>query len=185
MHHELIKVPAVAAAILIAAAVAVPLAAEDVYPECHLHRSAEVSFRAPGSHDVLEISIGTGICYKATLTLVIRDAEGGVIFYSYVERFKLHTPVNWKEPDLNEVAKEVIDNMIKGPMESTLSLPPYAEPEEYYEKTFNYIQVNREEYELLRTEDRPMFRHLTHYEEWQYVIWDSETQSKVIITGGL
>jgi hypothetical protein len=72
MRHDFMKMLAAMTTLLIAVAIAAPIAAENVYPECPLRRSAEVSFRTPGSHDVLEISIGAGPCYKATLTLVIR-----------------------------------------------------------------------------------------------------------------
>jgi hypothetical protein len=124
MRHDFMKMLAAMTTLLIAVAIAAPIAAENVYPECPLRRSAEVSFRTPGSHDVLEISIGAGPCYKATLTLVIREGRGGEILYSYVQRFKQHTVVGWDEPDLNEVAAEVVDRMISEPMRSTSSLPP-------------------------------------------------------------
>ena len=186
MRHDFMQTLAAMTTLLTAVAIAAPIAAENVYPECPLRRSAEVSFRAPGSHDVLEISIGAGSCYKATLTLVIREGRGGEILYSYVQRFKQHTVVGWDKPDLNEVAAEVVDRMISEPMRSTSSLPPYAEPEAYYEEYYNHIEVSRDEYERLRNEDRPMFQHLTYYEGWQYAIRDEATKSsKVIITGGL
>ena len=186
MRHDFIKTLAAMTTLLIAAAISAPIEAENVHPECPLRSSAEVSFRAPGSHDMLEISIGTGLCYKATVTLVIRDDQGGKILYLYAVPFGQLTAVPWDDAEMNEVAEEVVDSMISDLMQSTSSLPPYAEPSACYEEYYNHIEVSREEYERLRTENRPMFQHPTYYEGWQYAIWDEATKSpKVIITGGL
>ena len=84
MRQGFMKMPAMAV-FLISGSLAAPVAAENIYPECHLHRSAEVSFRAPDSKDVMEVSIGTGLCYRATLTLVIRDQYGDVLYKRTVE----------------------------------------------------------------------------------------------------
>lgn len=186
MRQGFPKMPALLPALLIAVAIATSAMAENVYPECPLRRSKPVNFRTTFSEDMMEISIGTGSCYKATLTLVIRDDQGGKILYVYAVPLGQLTAVPWDDAEMNEVAEEVVDRIIGDPMRSTSSLPPYAEPEAYYEEYYDHIEVGREEYERLRTENRPMFQHLTYYEGWQYAIWDEATKSsKVIITGGL
>ncbi len=174
----------IGAAIWLMAAAPLP-AAGDPYPECHMHRSKPVSFKEHGSKDVLEISIGTGPCYAATLTIVVRE-ESGDVLYSYVANFKRHTAVPWDVPDLAEVAREFVDRELADAMDTTASLPRYEGKEDHYEAHYEAIQVSEGEYERLRAEGRPMLSHENHYEGWQYVVYDPRlAKSVVIVTGGL
>lgn len=151
--------------------------------ECHMHRAKDVSFRERDSKDVLEMSIGTGPCYAATLTIVVRT-ELGEVLYCYVEKWKQHTAVNWQDPDLPDVAREFVEDSLSDAMDSAGSLPPYASIET---KMFNAtIEITESEYERLRSEDQPVLFHLTGYEVWQYVAYDPPARaSKVIIVDGL
>lgn len=158
---------------------------EQIYPSCHLHRSQEVSFRNHSSKDILEISIGGGPCYSATMTIVIRT-EHGEILYSYVAPFKRHIAVDWRDNDLDKDAERFVDRTIAKAMGTTANLPPFLEPEAYYEANDGSIEVPKAEYEKLRKEARPMFYHMTYYEGWQFVVYDEkERKSRVIVSGGL
>lgn len=187
MRHEMVAAKALASALalLLAGASTAALAESDAAPECHLHRSEEVNFRESGSKDVLEISIGTGPCYAATLTIIIRT-EYGDILYSYVAKFKRHTARNWEAPNLPERAREFVEKSLSRAIGTTASLPPYANADDYYEANSGTVQVSEPEYEQLRAEGRPMLFHLTHYEMWQYVVYDSRSKiSRVVVRGGL
>ena len=153
--------------------------------ECHVHRSSEVSFRAPDSRDGLEVSIGTGPCYSATLTIVVRS-EFGEILYSYVEQFKQHTALASGDPELSKRAEEFVIQTMAHAMSTTAQLPPYAEPSAYYEEHYGTIKVSREEYERWRKASWPMLYHQTYYEGGRYAVYDiGVKRSKVIVEEGL
>lgn len=150
---------------------------------CHLHRTKDVSFRAKDSEDVLEVSIGNGPCHSATLTIVVRTEQGEIV-YSYIAPFLRHIATS--DEDLSKVAEAFVGRAIAGAMQSTTSLPPFLEPEAYYEKHDGAISITRTEYEMLRWKARPMLYHLNYYEGWQYIIYDEKTQkSRIIVEGGL
>ena len=151
--------------------------------ECHVHQSKEVSFRERGSRDLLEMSIGTGPRYAATLAIVLRTDLGEVL-YSYVERWKPHTAVNWQDPNLPDVAQQLVEDSLVDSVGNTASLPAYAD---IGTEMFNpSVEITESDYEALRSEGRPMLVHLTGYEMWQYVVYDPSVKAaKVIIEDGL
>lgn len=160
-------------------------AADVPHPECHIHRSKPVSFKERDSKDVLEISIGMGPCYAATLTIVVRE-EYGEILYSYVAMFKRHTPVHWEDPELPEVAREFVERTLADAMDTTTSLPPYEGEADNVGVSYEIIQVSEGEYNRLRADARPMLSHLNHYEGWQHVAYDPvDRKSKVLVNLGL
>jgi len=155
------------------------------YPTCHVHKSTDVHFRNAESKDVLEVSIGTGSCYAATLAIVIRS-EFGAVLYGYVAPFKRHVVTNWADRGLDADATRFVEDVIATGMRTTSELPPYQDPTDFYDETNNVIQISKLEYEKLRSKRRPMLFHLTHYESWQYVVFDEATgKAVVVITGGL
>jgi hypothetical protein len=160
-------------------------AGSDAAPECRLHRSEEVSFRERGSKDVLEISIGTGPCYAATLTIVVRTEYGDVL-YSYVAKFKQHTARNWRSPTLPDVARAFVETSLSDAMRTTASLPPYACDEAFFNELEYQLDIAEGDYRRLRAEDRPVLFHMTGYETWQYVVYDPRAgKSRVVAGGGL
>jgi hypothetical protein len=158
-------------------------AGSDAAPECHLHRSEEVSFRERGSKDVLEISIGTGPCYAATLTIVVRTEYGDVL-YSYVAKFKQHTALHWEAPELPDNAREFVETSLSNAMRTTASLPPYAGDEGFFSADEYQLDITEGDYRQLRGEDRPVLFHMTGYETWQYVVYDPRTRKSRLVAGG-
>ena len=172
-----------AAAIMVLVALSqFPAAASSL--TCPMQQAREVSFRNATAKDVLEVSIGTGPCERATLTIVIRS-DVGHILYSYVAPFKQHV-ADWHVPELDKEARQFVDGLISQGVESTASLPPWEEPDAYEEKHAGHIDVSREIYEELRAKPRPMLSHPTYYEGWKSVVYDERAgESVVIVTGGV
>jgi hypothetical protein len=159
--------------------------AAKAYPSCHMHKSRDVSFRNGTSKDVLEVSIGTGPCYAATLTVVLRSHVGEVL-YSYVAPFKRHTAIHWEDPDLGKEAARFVEELVANGVGSSASLPPYLDPSAYYEENYGEVRVPRQTYETLRGKPRPMFEHATHYEGWRYVVFDqTKGEAIIVLSGGL
>lgn len=153
-----------------------PAAGAKAYPECHLHKTRVVSFANANSKDVLEVSIGTGVCYAATLSIVIRT-ERGIVLYSYVAPFKRHVATYWEDSELPVDAAAFVDEVIAAGVGSTKTLPPWPESDDE-------ILIPRQAYEALRAKPRPMFEHANHYEGWQTVIYDDVKEESVIILRG-
>jgi hypothetical protein len=155
------------------------------YPTCHIHKSRDVSFQNAMSKDRLEVSIGTGPCYAATMTIVIRSDKGAVL-YSYVAPFKRHVATNWESSDLDKRAYDFVGDVVRQGVGSTRDLPPYLEPSAYWEEHYNEIKISRPTYEQLRVKPHPMFSHPNHYEGWQTVVFDeAKEESVLILAGGL
>jgi hypothetical protein len=171
------------AAVIVCAITAPGFAADKSPPSCQLHKSRAVSFRSATSPDILDISIGPGACYDATLKLVVLT-NAGVELYSYIAPFKRHTATDWEDPNLDRDAQQFVDSQLSGAMSLSSDLPPFAEPDAYYEANYQTIKVPRAMYEKLRDEPRPMLCHATYYEGWQCVVFDEKTGKAVIVTAG-
>jgi hypothetical protein len=169
--------------LVIVFALLAPPAAAATYPTCHLHKSRDVSFRDATSKDVLEVSIGTGPCSAATLTIVIR-AQTGEVLYSYVAPFARHRAGPWQDPTMDKQAIAFVDELIANGVGSSRDLPPYLEPNAYAEANSGEIRISRKAYEELRTKPRPMFEHANHYEGWQVVVYDKVKEEAVIVVMG-
>jgi hypothetical protein len=151
---------------------------------CAMQKARAVSFRDAAAKDTLEVSIGTGHCERATLTIVIRSDVGHIV-YSYVAPFKQHV-ADWYVPDLDKEAASFVDQLLERSIGSSADLPPWEEPEAYEQKHAGTIDVSREVYEDLRANPRPMLSHPTYYEGWRYVVYDSRSgQTVVVLTGGV
>jgi len=160
------------------------VAAADSDWSCAMQKARDVSFRNATAEDVLEISIGTGPCERATLTIVVRS-DLGHILYSYVAPFKQHV-ADWDVPELDKEARQFVDGLISQGVESTASLPPWEEPDAYEEKHAGRIEVSREVYEKLRAKPRPMMSHPTYHEGWKSVVYDERAgEAVVVVTGGV
>lgn len=153
-------------------------------PTCAMQKARNVSFRNAISKDVMEVSIGTGSCERTTLTIVIRN-DLGHILYSYAAPFKKHV-ADWYVPNLDREAVAFVDQLLERGIGSTADLPPWEEPEAYEQKHAGHIGVPREVYEDLRARPRPMLSHPTYHEGWKSVVYDEKLgDSVVVVTGGL
>lgn len=154
------------------------------YPSCHIEKSAPIAFSSPD--DTLNVSVAGTPCYEATLTITIKGQDSAKL-YEYSARFKQHTVVAWEDPDLGKVAEALVnDILVPAKKSTTAQLPPWAPQDEYYEEHYDVIQVTKERYNELRKQKLPIFRHPTHYEAWQSVIFDPNTRKAVVIlTGGV
>jgi hypothetical protein len=151
---------------------------------CPMQKSRPVSFRDATAKDVLEVSIGTGPCERATLTIVIRSDLGHII-YSYVAPFKQHV-ADWYVPDLGKEAHAFVDQLLERGIGSSADLPPWLEPGAYEEQNSAVLDVSREVYEELRAKPRPMLNHPTYYEGWKSVVYDPRTGKTVeVLSGGV
>jgi hypothetical protein len=175
---------------LIAAAAAIVLFAPAAHgedapqPNCQVQKAREVSFRNASAKDVLEVTVGTGPCAAATLTIVIRS-DVGHILYSYVEQFEQHVVHSEQDP-LHTKAVPFVDGLLQQGLGTTAELPPWLEPEAYEQKHAAEVQVTREEYERLRANPRPMFTHPTYHEGWRSMVWDEkEDEPMTVVTGGV
>jgi hypothetical protein len=151
---------------------------------CPVQKARAVSFRDATAKDVLEVSIGTGSCERATLTIVIRS-DVGHILYSYVAPFKQHI-ADWYVPNLDKEAHRFIDRLFERGLGSSGDLPPWEEPDAYQEKHSATIGLSREAYEELRAKPRPMLSHPTYYEGWTSVVLDPRTGKAIeVLSGGV
>lgn len=151
---------------------------------CPMQKARAVSFRDAKAKDVLEVSIGTGNCERATLTIVIRSDLGHVL-YSYVAPFKQHV-ADWYVPDLDKEAHRFVDGLLVRGLGSTADLPPWQEPDAYEAQHSSSIRVSREAYEALRAKPRPMMSHPTYHEGWTSVVYDPTTGESIeVVSGGV
>jgi hypothetical protein len=159
---------------------------ESTLPECHIHQSRPVSFRDAQAADVLEISIGTGPCAKATLTIVVRAEDSGQVLYAYVAPFKRHVITESIDPALPQEATWFVSGQLSSAMGTTADLPPFLEPEAYEEQHSAAITISKEEYEALRLAPKPMLSHPTYYEGWRNVVLDETTgAAKIVVEGAV
>jgi lysophospholipase L1-like esterase len=151
---------------------------------CQIEKTAPIALSSPS--DTLNVAVAGTACHEATLTITIKD-QGGATLYEYSAPFKRHTAVAWDDPNLGKVAEALVDDILAPSDERmTAELPAWAPKDQYYEDYYEEIQVTKERYNELRKQKLPIFRHLTHYEGWQRVIFDpSSKKAVVILTGGL
>jgi|CXWL01.1.fsa_nt_gi hypothetical protein len=153
-----------------------------IYPACHVHKTKAVHFANATSKDILEISVGTGPCYAATLTIVVRT-EYGEILYSYVDHFKKHIVTHWSEVDVEE-ATNYLDKELKNATYPASQLPKWEELEDYYENNYQTVQIPKAQYEALIKSNARVLSHLTYYEGWRTVTYDEKSKKAVIVTDG-
>ena len=100
--------------VLIATVMALhPAVASDT--SCEYSVTKGVHFSSRTAVERLTVAIEGGECYKATLTLLVTDAKGGVL-YSYTAPFKRHTALQWDDPGLPIEARRVADDMLQHAM---------------------------------------------------------------------
>ncbi|MDZ4325955.1 MAG: hypothetical protein U1A73_13220 [Pseudomonas sp.] len=155
-------------------------------PACHETATAPLSFRSEQSRDTIEVTIRGAPCHAAMLSVRI-TSDAGKVLYSYDAPFKMHVAIHWEDPELPKRAAEFASRIAaQDEKETTSDLPPWQLENDYYEEHFNLIKVSKEQYEQLRSQERPIFTHPTHYEQWQSVIYEPETGlARILLEGGL
>lgn len=183
MPRPLSEIVAVCASIALAGAAPNAPQPGKAYPSCHVHKSQPVHFANATSKDLLEISIGTGPCYAATLSIVVRS-EYGEILYAYVDRFKKHVATHWADEGLPDSAAKFVDDELSNAVYPASDLPKWEEPNDYYESNYQTVQIPKARYEVLKRTKAPILSHRTYYEGWRTVTYDETAKKAVIVTQG-
>jgi hypothetical protein len=115
---------------------------------------------------------------QAKVSVLMTDLLAGIVFFTQASTAG--------EPSSQYPDCRVKSILAPGEQEFTSGLPAWAPENEYYELTYETIKITKERYEALRQQKLPMFRHPTHYEQWQRVIFDpSNKQAVAILDGGV
>ena len=157
------------------------------YPACRIVQQALVAFSSPKTKDTLKVSVIGSPCYKGRLTIEI-TSPGGVRLYKYSADFKRHTPVQWDDADMPQIAEDLVKRILEPQALKTSDLAPWLPKDKYYEQNYyeTNIEISRERYNAIRKLAWPIFRHPTHYEEWRCVMYEvSKKRAVVILTGGV
>ena len=67
---------------------------------------------------------------------------------------------------------------------NTSKLPAYLDPDAYYDKYYEEIQVSKEKYNQLRKKKYPILMHQTYYEGYTKLYYDPELGEVVILIVG-
>ena len=165
-----------------------PFVVAEDYPTCDIQISNIVAFTSDKARDKLVISVRGEPCYDGTLSIVITNEIGKVV-YEYSSPFKQHNSVHWAEKDFDLVARKQVKRMVDGAMSNTSSLPDLPEvslceiPESDCE-TYERNTVPKDEYISYRAQKLPMLNHSTHYEGWASFIYDATKGETVKVLEG-
>jgi len=156
------------------------------YLGCDVEKTADLYFRDATEADVLRIKIKGEPCYEARLHISITTKDGKDL-YQYQAPFKPHIAVHWEDIQVPKDPQAFIDLVLKGStFKRGRDLPALESEEQFYEKYYNELPTDTGRYENLRLTEKPLFWHPTHYERWNYVVYD-EKQGRgfVFMRGGL
>ncbi len=163
------------------------LAAENVrkYPACNITKTKNIHFRNYTETDVLFASIEGAPCHEAKLKITIKTRQGQIIYY-YEAPFKPHIAVHWEDLEVPKDPQDFLDRLFREGLKRSQDLPPFVSEKDFEDNYNNQLKVDPNLYERIRLARRPIFRHLTHYEEWRYVGYDDKTTKGIVIAiGGL
>ncbi len=93
-------------------------------PSCQVQKARAVNFRAPGSKDKLEVTVGPGPCATAMLTIAIRS-DAGRLLYLYQQNFEQHV-VHTDQDPLHLQAVPFVDRMLAEGVGTSAMLPPWT-----------------------------------------------------------
>lgn len=154
--------------------------AQPATPGCEVRASGPAYFTSSEAPDVVEAEVVGNPCWKATLR--IRISHGATVAYTYTSDFKRHTAMNWADPDLPKSAQDFVNDVVAEGMHSReRHLPPWNEDERSWGAEWRKSEVPEAQYLRYREARRPVFRHLTHYEEWRLIVFDSSRQEAVVV----
>lgn len=159
---------------------ATPQKAAAKYPSCNVEKTVGLQFRNATETDVLRIKISGDPCYEATFYISIATKDGKNL-YQYQAPYKPHTAVHWEDLEVPKDPEALIELVLKGGVfKRSKELPAFVSKEHFYDNYYNELTTDNGSYEKLRSTEKPLFWHPTHYEEWVYVAYD-EKQGKGIV----
>ena len=161
------------------------LAAENVrkYPACNITKTKNIYFRNYTETDVLFASIEGAPCYEAKLKITIKTRQGQTI-YHYEAPFKPHIAVHWEHLEVPKDPQNFLDRLFKEGLKRSQDLPAFVSEKDFEDDYNNQLKVDPNLYEQIRRARRPIFWHLTQYEEWRYVSYDDKTTKGIVIASG-
>lgn len=156
------------------------------YPGCDIEKTTTLHFRSTTETDTLRIKISGEPCYEAILHISITTKDGKSL-YQYQAPFKPHTAVHWEDIQVPKDPETFMTLVLKGGVfKRGRDLPALESKEQFYEKFYNDLPADKGRYESIRSSDKPIFWHPTHYERWNYVVYDEkQARGTVLMQGGL
>ncbi len=161
--------------------------AEAIDPEpCDVEKSQAVNFTGSDKGDLLTVRVSGDPCSQAIVSIVL-SRSGGEEVYRYEGSFIEHMPYIIYEPELNNLVEFFVSKVIDGAiLRQTGDLPPYTGVDSFYEATNDFVVIDIEEYEKLRSGGLPLLWHATGESTWVHVVYNPSTQlSQVIMRGGV
>jgi guanyl-specific ribonuclease Sa len=167
-------------------ATAAPQKAAAKYPGCNVEKTAYIHFRNTTETDVLRIKISGDPCYEAILHISITTKDGKNL-YQYQAPYKPHTAIHWEDLEVPKDPEALIELVLKGGVfRRGKDLPAFTSKEQFYDDYYNELTTEQRNYEKLRSTQKPLFWHPTHYESWNYVVYDKKQgRGLVFMRGGL
>ena len=145
--------------------------------------TAKIAFRSAAADDVVAAAIQGAPCRDARFRIVIRAASGDLL-YQHDEPFKRHTAIPSDDGErLVEEAKALVEETLsEGISETSAALPAFEE----LAGTPASAAVSPARYAALRARALHAIVHATHFESWQWVVFDpEENRAVVVLRGGI
>ncbi|MDH5629578.1 MAG: hypothetical protein OEY96_05420 [Gammaproteobacteria bacterium] len=153
-------------------------------PSCDIEIEKPIFISNKHAEDTLSVHIKGEPCHKADLEILIKDVNDKEI-YQYRAPFKPHIAVQWDDKDLNKFAKQFAQEAFKEyRFGHTNKLPEWMPKEEYYEENYQELEVSKEYYLSILSKSWQTFSHMTHYEGWQIIAFDQNSNKFVLISKG-
>ena len=154
-------------------------------PSCNVDRTAQIHFSSASSFDTLRVAVRGNPCWEGMATISITRKNGEVI-YRRDQRFKVLTPAQWDDPNLQMDAERFVKYTIEeGIIGESSKLPPWeGNGDDFYEKNATSLAVSPERYESLRKQNLPVFYHQTYYEGGVDLVYDPSQKTVVIVLEG-
>ena len=153
-------------------------------PPCRYSVQKQIAFTAPAAKDRLKVSIGPGACHSARLYIVVRSAQGRIL-YRYVAPFKQHVATQWDDPELPQIARQFVDETV---LRSLVPKGEFPTPklDGQAEDGGQRLAVPASVFKRLASSGQPMIYHQTYYEGGQYVVFDPVTRRvRVVVREGI
>jgi hypothetical protein len=154
-------------------------------PPCKYSAKRTVAFYSANSRDQLTVSIGSGACHSAKLTIVVTSDKGKVL-YRYDGPFKRHTAVSWDDRELPNVAREFVEQTLKLAVVEPAELPKATPRSKMTDDDVYELALTEAKMKGLLAAGQPVLYHDTYYEGGQFVTYDPAIgKSRVVIRWGL
>jgi hypothetical protein len=151
-------------------------------PSCNFERKEKIAFESKGKkNDDLLVRIVGKPCYNAIYSIEIKNTSGKSL-YSYKAEFKPHVAIQWDDSALDGDASRLVSETGGSEWPTTGVLPKDLSEATGVEQE---IKVPPAKYSELHKMNLPLFRHLTGYESWRYVVFDpAQGKAVVLVEGG-